>query len=163
AGTRLLDVGCGSGVAAALALERGVEVNGLDATPELLAFARKRAPGAEFRHGEMEALPYPDDAFDVITGFNSFQYAADPVNALRASGRVSDELRLGSGGARRHGAGHARPRLAAAPAAARRAGAVRALGGWRAGRARSPGGPPATPRRPLRRPLAAAGEPRHNA
>ena len=89
AGTRLLDVGCGSGVAAALALERGVEVNGLDATPELLAFARKRAPGAEFRHGEMEALPYPDDAFDVITGFNSFQYAADPVNALREARRVA--------------------------------------------------------------------------
>lgn len=88
-GTRLLDVGCGSGVAAALAVERGAEVSGLDATPEMLAIGRKRAPGADFRHGEMESLPYPDDTFDIVTGFNAFQYAAAPVNALREARRVT--------------------------------------------------------------------------
>lgn len=88
-GTRLLDVGCGSGVAAALAVERGAGVSGLDATPQMLDFARRRAPSADFRHGEMEALPYPDDSFDIVTGFNAFQYAADPVKALREARRVA--------------------------------------------------------------------------
>jgi SAM-dependent methyltransferase len=88
-GVRLLDVGCGSGVAAALAVERGAQVSGFDATPELLAFARVRAPTAEFRQGDMEQLPYPDGAFDVVTGFNSFQYAANPINALTEARRVT--------------------------------------------------------------------------
>jgi SAM-dependent methyltransferase len=88
-GVTLLDVGCGSGVAAAIASERGARVSGLDATPELLAFARERAPSADFEQGEMEHLPCPDDTFDVVTGFNSFQYAAKPVNALTEARRVT--------------------------------------------------------------------------
>jgi len=88
-GTTLLDVGCGSGVAAAVAVERGAQVSGLDATPELLAFARERVPDADFQEGEMEQLPYPDDTFDVVTGFNAFQYAADPNNALVEARRVT--------------------------------------------------------------------------
>jgi SAM-dependent methyltransferase len=87
-GTRLLDVGCGSGVAAAIASGLGAAVSGLDATPELLDYARKRAPDADFRQGEMEWLPYPDGSFDIVTGFNSFQYAASPVNALAEARRV---------------------------------------------------------------------------
>jgi len=37
----------------------------------------------------MEALPFPDETFDVVTGMNSFQYAADPRRALGEAGRVS--------------------------------------------------------------------------
>jgi SAM-dependent methyltransferase len=87
-GTRLLDVGCGSGVAAAIAHERGVIVSGIDASAPAIEIARERVPDADFRAGEMEALPYDDASFDVVTGFNSFQYAADPVRALREARRV---------------------------------------------------------------------------
>src|SRR5919202_1964599 len=91
-GTRLLDAGCGSGVAAAAAHGRGAAVAGIDAALPLIELARERLPGAEFRVGELEALPYEDSAFDVVTGFNSFQYAADPrAGAVRA---------VGAGGAR---------------------------------------------------------------
>jgi SAM-dependent methyltransferase len=37
---------------------------------------------------EMETLPQADGTFDVVTGFNAFQYAARPVNALREARRV---------------------------------------------------------------------------
>jgi SAM-dependent methyltransferase len=37
----------------------------------------------------MEDLPWPDNTFDVVTGFNAFQYAADVVNALRETRRVA--------------------------------------------------------------------------
>lgn len=87
-GISLLDIGCGSGLAAAMAAERGARVWGLDATPELLAIARERVPAGEFTHGDMEWLPYPDDMFDVVTGFNSFQYASNPLNALIQARRV---------------------------------------------------------------------------
>src|ERR671931_1969568 len=88
-GTRLLDAGCGSGVAAAIAHERGARVSGIDAAPPLVEIARERVPGAVFQQGEIEELPYVDASFDVVTGFNSFQYAADPVRALREARRVT--------------------------------------------------------------------------
>src|ERR671937_2340012 len=88
-GTRLLDAGCGSGVAAAIAHERGARVCGIDAALPLVEIARERVPGAVFQAGEIEELPYGDDGFDVVTGFNSFQYAADPVRALREARRVA--------------------------------------------------------------------------
>jgi len=72
-----------------LAAQRGASVAGFDATPELLAIARQRVPSADFQLGDMEALPYADDGFDVVTVFNSFQYAADPVRTLREAKRVA--------------------------------------------------------------------------
>lgn len=87
-GTVLLDVGCGSGVAARIAHERGAKVSGLDAVAPSIEIARERVPEGDFRVGELEALPYGDDTFDVVTGFGAFQYAADPVNALREARRV---------------------------------------------------------------------------
>jgi SAM-dependent methyltransferase len=88
-GARLLDVGCGSGVFAAEAAARGLDVTGLDATPELVEIARQRVPARRFDVGELEALPYDDDAFHAVTSNNAFQYAASPVAAVREAARVT--------------------------------------------------------------------------
>lgn len=37
----------------------------------------------------MEDLPWTDNTFDVVTGFNAFQYAADVMNALWEARRVA--------------------------------------------------------------------------
>jgi SAM-dependent methyltransferase len=37
----------------------------------------------------METLPYQDDSFDLVTGFNSFFFANDIVAAVREAGRVA--------------------------------------------------------------------------
>jgi len=87
--TRLLDTGCGAGLALRLAAERGADVSGLDAAPGLLKCARRRVPGATIVQGELQSLPFADDTFDTVTGFNSFQYAADPIEALREAKRVT--------------------------------------------------------------------------
>jgi SAM-dependent methyltransferase len=87
-GTRVLDVGCGSGVAVQFATGRGARCCGFDASEGMIELARERVPSAEFLVGEIEALPYDDSSFDVVTGFNSFQYAADPVHALVEAKRV---------------------------------------------------------------------------
>src|SRR5438876_12359115 len=50
-GTRLLDVGCGSGLACAIAAEQGATVTGLDAADALVAIARARSPSADLRFG----------------------------------------------------------------------------------------------------------------
>lgn len=87
--TRLLDVGCGAGMAAQIAAERGAQVSGLDASENLLAIARERVPTGDFSIGELERLPYPDCSFDLVTGFNSFQYAGSPSSALMEAKRVT--------------------------------------------------------------------------
>lgn len=87
--TTYLDVGCGAGMAAQIAAQRGARVFGLDAAENLLAIARTRVPTADFRTGELEELPFKDGTFDVVTGFNSFQYAANPSVALAEAKRVA--------------------------------------------------------------------------
>jgi SAM-dependent methyltransferase len=84
----ILDVGCGAGLAAQVFSKAIGRVAGVDATAPLIEIARRRVRGGEFRVVEMEALPYEDGSFDVVTGFNAFQYAASPVNALREARRV---------------------------------------------------------------------------
>ena len=84
----MLDIGCGNGDFCALALSRGAWVSGIDAAPAMIATARERAPEADLRVATMDALPFADGAFDVVTGFNSLQFAGDPVAALREWMRV---------------------------------------------------------------------------
>jgi SAM-dependent methyltransferase len=88
-GQRVLDIGCGTGVFLRLLADNGAKPFGLDASEALLEIARQRAPEAELRVGEMELLPYDDDSFDLVTGFNSFFFAADLVTALREAGRLA--------------------------------------------------------------------------
>ncbi|MFY9468559.1 MAG: methyltransferase domain-containing protein [Solirubrobacterales bacterium] len=69
-GTRLLDVGTGTGNVAIPAAQRGGSVTGLDITPELLEVARDRAAAAdvsiEWIEGDAEELPFGDGAFDRV-------------------------------------------------------------------------------------------------
>jgi cyclopropane fatty-acyl-phospholipid synthase-like methyltransferase len=87
-GMRLLDVGCGDGGFLSLAAARGAEVSGLDADPAAVARARRRVPTADVRTGVMEDLPWTDAGFDVVVGFNAFQYARDIDLALGEALRV---------------------------------------------------------------------------
>jgi SAM-dependent methyltransferase len=88
-GTRYLDVGCGAGMAAQIAAARGAHVSGIDAAAALLEIARRRTPAGDFRWGDLEELPFEDHSFDVVTGFNSFQYAGNPAVALAAARRAT--------------------------------------------------------------------------
>jgi cyclopropane fatty-acyl-phospholipid synthase-like methyltransferase len=95
-GMRVLDVGCGGGGFCALAAGRGVEVSGVDADPAAVTRARRRVPRADLRVGFMEVLPWMDDHFDAVVGFNAFQYARDidlalleAMRVIRRNGRVA--------------------------------------------------------------------------
>ena len=89
AGTRVLEVGCGSGVFLRAAADLGARVSGLDASSALLELARARVPEADLHLGDLQFLPFADDAFDGVVGFNSFFFASDMVAALREAGRVA--------------------------------------------------------------------------
>lgn len=77
AGTRLLDIACGSGLAAQSANRRGAAVTGLDASQALVDIARARTPDGDFRVGDMFALPFSEASFDVVTSFNGIWKGCD--------------------------------------------------------------------------------------
>lgn len=88
-GVHVLDVGCGAGSFGAAAAARGARVSGLDASDRLLEIARARVPDGDFRTGDLASLPFEDCTFDVVTGFNAFQFAESPTTALAEAGRVA--------------------------------------------------------------------------
>jgi SAM-dependent methyltransferase len=68
-GDRLVDVACGAGLAIELARARGASCAGIDASLRLVAVAHDRNPVADIRVGDMHAMPWPDNTFDVATSF----------------------------------------------------------------------------------------------
>jgi SAM-dependent methyltransferase len=85
-GARLLDIACGSGLAAQIAARRGAVVTGIDASEALVSIARARTPDGDFRVADMFALPFPDASFDVATSFNGIWKGCEA--ALQEAARV---------------------------------------------------------------------------
>lgn len=72
-GETILDVGCGTGDLTLVAKKRtgpSGKVAAIDAAPEMIAVARRKAAHAQievdFRVSPVEALPFPDASFDVV-------------------------------------------------------------------------------------------------
>jgi len=84
----LLDAGCGSGLFSFMAIREGADVIGVDASYGLLEIARQRNPENSFLEEDLETLPFAKESFDVVTGFNSFQFAGDFKQGLTEAKRV---------------------------------------------------------------------------
>ncbi|HWO58152.1 MAG TPA: bifunctional demethylmenaquinone methyltransferase/2-methoxy-6-polyprenyl-1,4-benzoquinol methylase UbiE [bacterium] len=95
AGMRVLDCATGTGDLA-FAFQRAVgptgQVTGLDFAPQMIALAeRKRAQRhlpVVFTVGDVLALPFPDDAFDISSIAFGIRNVDDPVAGLREMARV---------------------------------------------------------------------------
>ena len=88
---RVLDLACGTGDLAYLALPRAERVVGLDLTHRMLVLARQKAPTARrirFLTGDMTALPFPDAAFTVVTTGYGLRNVPDLPLAIAEARRV---------------------------------------------------------------------------
>jgi SAM-dependent methyltransferase len=63
---RALDAACGTGRYARLLSERGHQVAAVDLSAEMIERARASVPDVEFKPGSLEALPFPDERFDLV-------------------------------------------------------------------------------------------------
>ncbi|MFD2028750.1 class I SAM-dependent methyltransferase [Promicromonospora aerolata] len=87
-GTRVLDVGCGTGELLEHLQELGARPSGVDPASRMVELARARAVGAEVRPGDFEQLPFDDGAFDALLAVNALQFAGDQERALAEAHRV---------------------------------------------------------------------------
>jgi ubiquinone/menaquinone biosynthesis C-methylase UbiE len=77
-GARVLDAGCGTGIAAAALADRGLTVTGLDPSGEMLAVAKAAVPSATFVSGSVEGLPFPNASFDAASSAQAFHWFDAP-------------------------------------------------------------------------------------
>jgi len=85
-GTTLLDLGCGSGLVARAAADRGARVTGIDVDPAAVALAAAAVPEGSFAVGDAERPPA--GPFDVVAAVQLLGHVLDPVAVLAAAGRV---------------------------------------------------------------------------
>ena len=81
AGTRLLEVGIGTGWFLMLSARRGLECVGLDISPQVIAFVRTRAEqdgvSLDLRLGNIEETVLEREAFDVVMAESVFEHVED--------------------------------------------------------------------------------------
>jgi ubiquinone/menaquinone biosynthesis C-methylase UbiE len=96
---RVLDVAAGNGNASLAAARRYADVTSTDYVPELLEQGRRRAEAEGLpmvtRIADAEALPFPDDSFDVVLSTygvmftpNQARAAAELLRVVKPGGRI---------------------------------------------------------------------------
>ena len=95
-GATVLDVGCGPGtITADLAtIVTPARITALEVTPAALdlaraEIARRGLTNVDFAVGDVQALEFADDTFDVVHAHQVLQHVGDPVAALREMRRVA--------------------------------------------------------------------------
>ncbi|MEP6644932.1 MAG: class I SAM-dependent methyltransferase [Acidobacteriaceae bacterium] len=92
AGSKVLDVACGTGNSAIPAAKAGATVTGVDIASNLLEQARLRAQKegvkARFEEGDAEDMPYEDGEFDYVVSMFGVMFAPHPEKAAAELGRV---------------------------------------------------------------------------
>ena len=89
-GTSVLDVACGTGIVARTAADRigAATVVGVDLNEAMLTVARRTRPDIEWRQGDVTALPFADDSFDVVLCQMALMFFPDRLEALGEMRRV---------------------------------------------------------------------------
>lgn len=87
-GMRVLDVCTGPGMMVEAAIGRGALATGLDFSQEVVELAQSRVPAGEFRQGDAQSLPFPDNAFDAVVCNYGVIHVPEPERALREMVRV---------------------------------------------------------------------------
>jgi SAM-dependent methyltransferase len=93
-GSRVLEVGCGTGQATVPLARRGCRITAVEAGPSMAALARRNLAGAgavEVVTAEFENWPLPDEPFDAVVSATAFHWIDPAVRMARAA----DALRPG--------------------------------------------------------------------
>lgn len=87
---KVLDVGCGDGVAINLLTRfRVLDLYGIDDSEQALAVARAKNPSAQFIQGDVCHLEYADNTFDLVISSDVIEHVENPHKMLEEIKRVA--------------------------------------------------------------------------
>lgn len=94
-GSRVLDLCCGTGTVARHMVSRGFAVTGVDASEEMLRYARQEVPEGRFIVASAEEFRLPGVFDAAVSTFDSLSYLLDQESLERTFGNVHAALRPG--------------------------------------------------------------------
>lgn len=80
-GDRVLEIGCGHGVAATYVLQRGAHLTAIDRSAKMVEAARRRNPAGEFIQATLEAADLGDRRFDTVFAVRVGLFHREPERA----------------------------------------------------------------------------------
>ena len=90
--TRLLDLGCATGIFVRVAREAGWDATGIDASEWMVSRARSRCPAATFKVARLEEVSFAPGSFEVVTLWDVLEHVRAPIEMLeRARGWLVPE------------------------------------------------------------------------
>jgi len=91
-GDIFLDIGCGTGHFLQYLMQRGIDLNGLDASPYMLDIASEKLNNkATLQRGFAENLPYDDNTFTCSALISVLEFVNDPRKSLEEAFRVTKD------------------------------------------------------------------------
>jgi SAM-dependent methyltransferase len=89
---KILEVGCGTGLFLETLYQMGLDVTGMDRSPEMVAAARQRFGNrAELHVGNGERMPFSENEFDYALLWSVLEFAGDPEAMLVEAARVAEK------------------------------------------------------------------------
>jgi ubiquinone/menaquinone biosynthesis C-methylase UbiE len=90
-GRMVLEIGCGRGAFARYLVEQGAELVAADFSPAAVQHAARRleGSGAQAMVVDIQSIPFPDEAFDVVISQETLEHVPDPDQGLAELVRVT--------------------------------------------------------------------------
>ncbi|MBL4849804.1 MAG: class I SAM-dependent methyltransferase [Planctomycetes bacterium] len=85
---RCVDLGCGSGEFTARLAPLGIELHGIDLSPNAIALAQQRLPDASFRVGDIEDTGFEASSFDLVVLSGVLHHFPDLTHVTRECARI---------------------------------------------------------------------------
>jgi ubiquinone/menaquinone biosynthesis C-methylase UbiE len=85
AGSRVLEIGCGTGQLTTALAERGLRIDAIDPGPRMVEIARRRAPDVRFHVGSFEDVELPAGAFEAVFSATAVHWVDPDVGWAKAA------------------------------------------------------------------------------